>query len=231
MADELIEDARLLMDRHYRNVNPEAFRADLCEKQWVVLIRDRAEFRLRGFSTIMIHSVPCDGVNAQVLFSGDTIIDRAYWGEIAMPVAYVSLVRQLRPQLPGPVYWLLTTKGFRTYRFLPVFFNTYHPDWKGTDYTFEHRLASRWAAARYGKKFDEAAGVIRAAAGAQSLRSEFAEASPERRAANPAIHYFFTRNPGWQQGDELVCAASFAEDNLTDFLRRAADHSPVPVAP
>ena len=37
------------------------------------------------------------------------------------------MLRMLKEHRGTPVYWFLISKGYRTYRFLPVFFNRFYP--------------------------------------------------------------------------------------------------------
>ena len=43
---------------------------------------------------------------------------------------------------------------------------------------------------------------------------------PEHRLSDPHIAFFSARNPGHDAGDELVCYAVIAEDELTRLGRR-----------
>jgi hypothetical protein len=43
---------------------------------------------------------------------------------------------------------------------------------------------------------------------------------PSGRLADPHIAFFLERNPGWKEGDELVCLTEIAEENLTRAGRR-----------
>ena len=49
-------------------------------------------------------------------------------GSLALPVAWGRLMLSLEEVGAGQhLYWLLTSKGYKTYRFLPVFFNEFYP--------------------------------------------------------------------------------------------------------
>src|SRR5688572_29112890 len=88
-GDERV-DMLALMRRHYDNVRPEAFFADLDEKRWVILVRDPAG-GLCGFSTqTMLHGA-AEGRPFRALFSGDTIIDRDHWGDPILAHAWGRL--------------------------------------------------------------------------------------------------------------------------------------------
>src|SRR5947209_3996301 len=73
-----------LMQRHYVNVQRGVFETDLAEKRWVILIRERADERLCGFSTQVVLDLSAGGRPIKALFSGDTIISREHWGDSAL---------------------------------------------------------------------------------------------------------------------------------------------------
>ncbi len=76
-----------LMDRHYENVRRPAFDADLDEKQWVILLSDPATDEICGFSTQVVLRTEAEGRPIRALFSGDTIVDRARWGDPRWPTS------------------------------------------------------------------------------------------------------------------------------------------------
>src|ERR1044071_9604510 len=108
-------------------VTRERFETDLAEKPWVLLLEDGQE--LRGFSTLLLYETALPGEGAcTVVYSGDTIVDPAAWGSAALPRCWIAAVRRLREEHPrGRLWWLLLTSGFRTYRFLPVFWKDFWP--------------------------------------------------------------------------------------------------------
>src|SRR3954468_15761273 len=119
-------DARFaLMDRHYENVRRQAFEADLEEKQWVILLLDPAS--VCGFSTQVVLEVEVGGRPVRALFSGDTIVDRDRWGDPALPHVWGRLALPLSDAAPAAeLYWFLISKGYKTYRFLLLFFREFY---------------------------------------------------------------------------------------------------------
>ncbi len=218
LGAEAVEQMLELMRQHYEGVSEARFNADLQAKQWVILLRDRG--RLCGFSTQTTFDHALAGRRMKILFSGDTIIDKHCWGSFALPVAWGRLMLSLLARDPGTdLFWLLTSKGYKTYRFLPVFFRSFHPCCTGEPSAFERELLPSVATARFGDAFDAAAGVLRARPGAQRLREGVADLDA-RRLQDPHIAFFQQRNPGHAKGDELVCLARIHPDNLTDYIRR-----------
>lgn len=207
-----------LMARYYDNVTWTVFQGDLSTKQKVICLEEGG--RLRGFSTQALFEHEFRGRAIRVVFSGDTIIERAYWRSLALPVAWGRMMLGLLDEEPErELYWLLTTKGYRTYRFLPVFFREYDPSRLREIPAERRELIGRLAGERFGARFDAGSGVLRAGEQAQRLQPRLAAVAPGRR-ANPDIAFFERANPGHARGDELVCLCRFERDNLTEFILR-----------
>ncbi len=197
-----------LMDAHYEGLCRERFDADLREKQWVILVRESADGALCGFSTQMLFRV--DGT--AFLFSGDTIIDRDHWGDSSLAGAWGRLAIELIDATGGPLWWFLASKGYKTFRFLPVFFREFHPYPERTTPSCVRELIDAAAAHKYDRRYDAMSGVVRA--GADRLRPGVANLTPERL-HDPFVRFFVERNPGHARGDELCCLAPLTRENFT----------------
>lgn len=203
----------LLLQGQFAGVRRARFEADLEEKDWVVLLRDRERGTLAGFSTLQRFVTPqVPGVVA--FFSGDTIVERRAWREQALLRAWARLTFARAAAEQAEAYWLLICSGFRTYRFLPVFFREFYPRHDGPGPARLAELAGRLAAARMGGEYSAARGVVR-----------FREPCPLRAVPEPVRHdphvaFFERANPGHAAGDELVCLARLHPDNLTAAGRR-----------
>ena len=218
LPTELIAQMQQLMHAHYEGVSEGRFLADLQAKQWVILLWDHGT--LCGFSTQVLFDHSLAGRCVKILFSGDTIIDKTHWGSLALPVAWGRLMLSLHAANPDTkLYWLLTSKGYKTYRFLSVFFHEFHPSCVSPTPAFEQALLSSIATQRFGKRFDNAAGILRAEPGAQRLREGIADID-DKHLRDPHVAFFQKLNPGHRRGDELVCLARFHPDNLTPYIRR-----------
>jgi hypothetical protein len=214
-----------LLRTHFSGVDVETFEADLLDKNWVILLEDEAGV-LRGFSTLLVYVDHTLGRPVTVVYSGDTIVARDWWGSSALPVTWIRAVQQIVPRYGNQeVFWLLITSGFRTYRFLPVFFREFFPRCDGR--SFGEPEVARLARARFGSAYCEESGVVRLKR-PQVLVPELVDV-PERRMLDPHIAFFLQRNPGYVRGDELVCITRICEDNLTPAGRRMAKgfHQPL----
>ena len=70
-----------LFEEYYDRVPRGVFHRDFREKQWIILLTDSVSNEIKGFSTLMLLDVAAEDIQLVVAFSGDTIIDREYWGE------------------------------------------------------------------------------------------------------------------------------------------------------
>lgn len=216
-----------LMQRHYCEVHRSEFARDLNEKDWVITLRNAAG-TICGFSTQVLWSVP--GIpNTLVLFSGDTVVDQAYrfssllaglWGKLAL-----HLLDQHAEQ---SLYWFLISKGYKTYRYLPLFFHEFYPrrdTAMPADVDSKLRKIGHW---RFRDKFCPALGIVRATTDSCRLRPEAAPIDV-RRLKDPDIQFFVAMNPNHAQGDELCCLAPLTRANLTPsayrVIQAAADCS------
>src|SRR5215471_5105212 len=117
-----------LLARYFLGVSRHGFDTDLAEKEWAILLRDRASSSIEGFSTLMRLRVAIEGMPIVAFFSGDTIVARERWNEAVLPRLWGRHVLRLAAAETTPhVYWFLISSGYRTYRFLPVFFRHFYP--------------------------------------------------------------------------------------------------------
>lgn len=205
-------EMRALLASHFEGVDDVQFAHDLDEKDWVLLIR--RDGRLVGFSTLQLYRACHAGRSINVIYSGDTIMAPEAWGSPVLSRGWIALVRALQATRPDePWYWLLLSSGFRTYRFLPVFWRSFWPRCGAEPGDGERSLLAALARDRFGDRYDENAGVVRFEH-PQRLRGDLS-GIPEGRAHDPHVRFFLDRNPGHASGDELVCLTALSDDNLT----------------
>ena len=206
-----------LLDLHFEGVTRAQFERDLEEKNWVIELR--REGRLVGFSTLLVTRTMFDGERITAIYSGDTIVAPEAWGTPALARAWIASVNRLREETPNlACYWLLLTSGFRTYRFLPVFWREFFPRCDRLTPPRAQRLLAQLARERYGAWFDATSGCVRFP-NPQRLRGALAEI-PAGRTRDPHVEFFLARNPGHDAGDELVSLTEITETNLTPAGRR-----------
>jgi hypothetical protein len=226
-----------LLSTSFVGVDLGTFEGDLAQKNWAILLEDDGG-QLRGFSTLLVYR---SGVGSDldflvggnpvsptrksrsdpmtVVYSGDTIVDRAWWGSSALPLTWLRAVRELAPSQAGEaIYWLLLTSGYRTYRFLPVFFREYYP--RVDSEPAAKSLLDTLAGEQFGDLYDPSRGIVRFTR-PQVLVPELLDV-PQGRARDRHVSFFLDRNPGYVCGDELACLTRIDDDNLTPAGRRMA---------
>ncbi len=206
-----------LFDAHFDGVTRGQFDRDLEHKNWVVLIE--LNDILLGFSTILAFETHAAGELLTVIYSGDTIVAPAAWGSAAFPRAWIHAVYDIRRLHPnGRLIWLLLTSGFRTYRFLPVFWLQFYPRFDEATPPAWQSLIDGLADRLFGSGYDASTGRV-VFDNPQQLRGQLRNV-PESRAIDPHVAFFLSQNPRHARGDELVCAAELSPDNLTPAGRR-----------
>ena len=201
-----------LMDSHFEGVSPDVFDRDLDEKDCVLrIVRDGA---LVGFSTLQVYPTTFAGHRINVIYSGDTIVAPEAWGTPVLARGWIALVRAIQATRPDESwYWLLLSSGFRTYRFLPVFWRDFWPRYDKTPDDGMQVMASALAGERFNGCYDERTGIVRFPR-PQRLRDHLA-CIPEGKRNDSHVRFFLERNPGHGAGDELVCLTALTEENLT----------------
>lgn len=181
------------------------FERDLAEKAWVVLLRD-LDGTIDGFSTLLSMRV----AEATVFFSGDTIVARHRWGSFDLPRLWGRHVFSIAG---ANAWWFLISSGFRTYRYLPLFFRRFHPVFDADTPPDVKALLDAIAIRKFGDAYDPASGVIRLLSPAPLVDGL---SDPTARASrDPHVRFFVNANPGHAAGDELACLVRVAQDNLT----------------
>jgi hypothetical protein len=198
----------------YYSANREAFDHDLDEKEWIILLRDERG-QVDGFSTLMHFDVD----DVTVFFSGDTVVARHRWGTYDLPRFWAKHVFAVAATLaPREVYWFLISSGYRTYRYLPVFFREFYPTHTRPTPAGVRSLINRIARAKFNGSYDAEAGVVRLATPAP-LRAGISDPQ-ERIEQDPHVRFFVERNPNHAGGDELACLVRVAPDNVTPAGQR-----------
>lgn len=217
------EEMFALHGRHFANVSRGKFLADLDEKDWVILLRDAAG-RTAGFSTQkLLAGIPGAG-GARFLFSGDTIVAPDHWNTPYLAGCFGHLMLRLIREHPRtPLYWFLISKGYRTYRFLPVFFKRFWPGPHTAAPPGGAELLRTVATWKFGACYDAADGLVKDPSG-DRLTAPLA-AVPDAKRRDPCTRFFLERNPRYDLGHELACLAPITADNFTAPARRVIAHT------
>jgi hypothetical protein len=204
---------------HYEATSWARFAGDLDDKMYVVLARNDAG-AIQGFTTLSVLDTSLDGMRVRAIYSGDTIIDREYWGSQQLAftwIRFAGCIKAVEPQTP--LYWFLIVKGHRTYRYLSAFSETFYPHWAYETPPGMCALMHHLGGARFGEFYRPELGVIRFPESHGHLKPELAAISPAE-AQRPDVAFFLASNPGYAAGDELLCITELCAENLRPHARK-----------
>ena len=221
LSARTIDDAYALFGSTYAATNRTRFVRDLMEKQKVILLHDRETGALKGFSTVLLREIATTRGPATLFFSGDTVVDRAYWGQKELQLAVAKLLLTLKLRNPRrPLYWFLISKGYRTYLILANAFPRAIPRIGAREDGELKSLLDQVARERFGDEYDPATGIIRYATQHEYVRDGVAPIT-ERALANRHVRFFVERNPNHATGEELACLAVVRVRDLVRAMVRS----------
>lgn len=227
LSDALLQEMYALFAQYYRNTDFATFYDDLAEKDHVFMFRDKLTRQLLGFSTIYkkCEKVPKLG-KVTYIFSGDTVMDRKIWGSRILQVSFFFYILKSKFKSPlRPVYWMLMSKGFKTYMMMRRNFQTSYP-------SRAEKMPRRVALIRdyfYRRKFGAAYrphdGLIIYPEQKDAVKDGYA--CPDANDLdNLDIQFFLKLNPEYPRGHELAC---IAEVRFQDFPRHLFKYIVKPV--
>lgn len=212
-----------LYNVNYDGADDTTFKRDLSGKDYVIVLRDPQDV-IRGFSTLAIYDEVFNDKKVRVLYSGDTIIEKAYWGDNQFAKTWLQFAGKVQDQQPEiPLYWLLIVKGHRTYRYLSLFSSEYFPRHDLQTPQEFGDLMHHLARQKFGNSYDANSGLVRFPEPRSFLNSELAVIA-DKDIARPEVQYFLKRNPEYARGDELLCLCELKKDKLTRIARQWFQH-------
>jgi len=215
-----------LMETYYENMDPSTFHADLNEKEWVIQIVDEASNELKGFSTLVFIQANVNGRSIRALFSGDTIVESNRRGQQKLFQVSGWFLRRLMDAYPDDeMYWFLISKGYKTYRFLPLFFREFYPRFASAAPSRYKAVIDALAMHIDPSRYDLQTGILRAGPAGCRLRPGVADITADRL-RDQHVRFFADVNPEHARGDELCCLAPLTPTNFTRAAYRAMGPKP-----
>lgn len=205
-----------LYEQFYAGTSEALFLHDLADKTYAIVLRD-GEGALQGFSSIKVWDESFRGEPVRIIYSGDTIVHRDHWGQQGLVTAWGRLTGAVKADAPErPLYWFLLVKGHRTYRYLRTFYRTFYPAHNRPTPPDFQALMDQLAGKKFGEFYSAESGIVHFPESRGHLKPDVAEI-PEKDANRPDVKYFLERNPGYVQGDELVCLTELSHQNFNSL--------------
>jgi hypothetical protein len=203
-----------LYEQYYENTSLDIFLKDLSKKSGVILVERTSNDQLVGFSTQTFLDLKVDGKRVRGIFSGDTVIEKAYWGNNALANTFYRRLIIERFKRPfTPFYWFLISKGYKTYLLMTNNFYNYYPNVNGKDDKYK-RITQAYCSALFPEAFDSKNMLLDFGHDYVRLKEDVAGITPELKAANPHIAFFDKVNPTWHRGTEVPCLAACDYESL-----------------
>lgn len=211
------EDMASLYLRYFDGSDDARVKADLEAKTEVLLVLYKDV--LIGFTTLQLYDIQWQERPVQIVYSGDTIVDQAHWGQQALAFAWIDRLGQLHRARPDiPMYWFVIVKGHRTYKFLPTFGKSFYPHWE-IDRSDLKPLLDHLALQKFGEYYSAETGLISFPESRGHLKAELALPTDEEKKKD-VVRFFMQRNPGYVFGHELACLCEISEQNMKPLTKR-----------
>lgn len=205
---------------HYDHTDVETFMADLSKKDGAILLREQETGRIVGFSSIVTLPVGKNGSKGSGVFSGDTIVMPEYWGSRALHFAFIRHIIRLKLRKPtSPLFWLLISKGYKTYLLMANNFDRYYPHPEERCEEFEP-LVKSYCDKLFPGTYDPEKKVLDFGESAQRLRSGVAGVTDDLAREVPKVRFFQERNPTWNRGTELPCIALLSYSTIFKVMSK-----------
>lgn len=206
-----------LMSQFYDNTDEAVFRRDFFDKDYCLALYHDTD-GLVGFTTQKLVDVDVGGRTVHGMFSGDTIIHKAYWGDIELFRVWARFWFEYAERY-DEFYWFLICKGYKTYRILPLFWTEFYPNYRCGAPENIKKIIDAYAEKLYQGDYNPESGVIEYKTVKDKLKNGVADVG-EREMKNRDIAYFCEKNPNYTDGNDLACIARIDRSVLK---KRAAE--------
>lgn len=191
--------------------------SDLRSKTEILLLFHAGS--LVGFTTLQVYPYEWQDKLVRIVYSGDTVVDRAHWGQQALAFAWIYHMGEVKSEAPDvPLYWFVIIKGHRTFKYLPTFSKSFYPHWS-VDRSDLKPLADSLAFDKFGEFYNTRTGIIEFPESHGHLKDAIAYPG-EEELGKESVRYFLEKNPGYLQGHELVCLCEMEEANMKPLTKR-----------
>ncbi|ARU57415.1 hypothetical protein OLMES_3377 [Oleiphilus messinensis] len=206
---------------YYHNVDFAVFYQDLSKKDGAILLRERRSKKIVGFSTLQLIPLECGSRKVKGVFSGDTIVDRRYWGNRALLSCFVRTLFKFKiKDIRTPLYWLLISKGYKTYLVLANNFPKHYPHHAKSSSSRMATVIDNYCQTLYPDAYDRSRQLLDFGEGYQKLKEDVAGITDKMKSENPKIRYFEEKNPTWRDGTELPCVGEVSYSVFLVVLKK-----------
>lgn len=196
--------------RYYENAPLDTFIKDLGKKDGALVLREKDSNRIVGFTTVHVMQMEHDGKTINGLFSGDTIIEKQYWGSATFRKGYANYIGKLKLKYIGrPLYWFLISKGYKTYLLMTNNFVKYYPRPESDDPQMK-AIVEAYTDLMFPGYYNKKTKLLDFGDDYQKLKSITSPVTDDIVGKDKNIKFFIEQNPTWERGTELPCVAEIS---------------------
>ena len=196
-----------LMDSFYENINPKEFLRTLAEKDYIFLVRNPYG-AIKAFTTMQLFSIPGKKLKAQGILIGDIISNQNFVWE--KNLIWESLVRLERiPTRYFERYVFLACKDYWTYHVFEDSFYRCYPSEDLDTPIYMKKLMNVFGEYYSNGEYEVTSGIIKYGCFPRKIKKSRLKMMEDVIKADPD-DCFLVRNPGFLDGDALVCVAELA---------------------
>jgi hypothetical protein len=220
ISDADIQEMHHIFIKYYNHTDLNTFTRDIRNKQYVLLITHPVSGIIVGFTTIAIINLTYKRKNVLGLFSGDTILEKEFWGSRRWQLTWVWFCLKLKVMnFRVPFFWLLISKGYKTYLLMANNFNHYYPRLDREDEQLAD-IVDLYCEQLFPGQYIKELRILDFGDKYQSLQSHVAEISSHLKENHPKIKYFEELNPDWRRGTELPCVGVINIPVVISFAKK-----------
>ena len=206
----------------YEGSDAGIFNADLNKKDKALIIYHGET--LVGFTTLKSYDASWGIRKIRVVYSGDTVVRKDHWGQQELARAWLEEIGHIKAaRMDRPLYWFLLVKGHRTYKFLTAFARTFYPN-QARDRNDLKPLADILANDMFGDNYCPDTGVVRFNGSRGHLAPGIAWPTAAELTRSDT-RFFLSANPGYLNGEELVCVCELELFNMKPLAQRIVSRS------
>lgn len=204
--------------QYYHNADLHNFVTDMGKKTGVILLQDRNSEKIVGFSTWTELDIVRNDERSIGIFSGDTVVEKEFWGNKELQKTFVKQLLKTKIKNPKTsVFWLLISKGYKTYLLLTNNFPKHYPSHAKNNIKLES-IVDEYCQQLYPSAYNKEQRLLNFGNDYQYLKDDVAEITTEMTEENLEIRHFTKLNPSWQQGTELPCVGEVSIHMMWNFM-------------
>lgn len=204
--------------QYYHNADLQTFVTDMGKKTGVIILQEKYSEKIVGFSTWTELAINQNGQQSIGIFSGDTVVEKKYWGNKELQKTFVKQLLKTKIHNPRtPVFWLLISKGYKTYLLLTNNFPKHYPSYQHNNIKLE-AVVDDYCQQLYPAAYNKEDRLLNFGDQYQHLKDDVAQISEDMTRQNPNIRHFAELNPSWHKGTELPCVGEVSIHMMWSFM-------------